>query len=1036
MKNKKLLAIVALLLVFTCAVFAACDNDVANVEVALDKSAVTVEVGGEATITANVTGSDQAVVWTSDDQSVATVSDGKIVGVKVGTTVVKATVGEVVATCEVTVTRPSIVGTLSIDYSSLNLLVGKTADVNATVKYKGAKVDGLVYSWTVVDGAVCSVSPNGETATVKGLTAGSTMVTVSTTHLGETLTADVKVTVKNDVSLSVDNLTLRDNKYILNLITATPDGYNSDKTTSFAPVFKVEVDGNVVSDAVVDVTIAEADEAVAEYDSEQGKIVAKSVGTATVSCVYTLGGAEYKVEILVSVELPEVQLNKTIMLETGREFCLIEGIDGVATSVKIDDTAVEFENTQQGIVLKNLADPAFGVHAIEVCTTTEKLTAQAEIVTLAIANKADFDSIATVASKGNGVWDGYFVLVADIDYNGTLATFCGRNQGGNYGGTTGFVGTFDGRGHVVKGITIAADADGRGWFGGVFGVLGTTGVVQNVGFVNATLSAGDASAILSDLCYGTISNVFVEVNNQGGQRCAAIAHCLFGTVENTIVYLTGSKPANDGDFAGSNLALASFVYDGAKLTNCFSVGALELYRTGGDNPVAGAENDKLKKFAILAEMKEHTFDDSWSDVWTNVDGMPVFAAYIDCVTANVDNAIANDNAAKVDGKLILKGAFGYQYSLKTPVDGIAIEGNVVTVTDAFDVEFTVVATCVFDSTVTTEKTFTTASVPSVNLQQVFDVDKSNATTTLTVDELDGKTVTEVKIGELALTFTQNGKQLTIGGYADIVYGANVVKIVTDKAVYSANVLAAWLVDSADEWNAEVTASQANPADWNKYYVLTADLDYTGVKYVAPKGEQFGAVYGFKGTFDGRNHKINGLTIRDTANSFFGTVAMTATIKNVAFTNCAFSYYDIDGTTFLSVNKSGIVADLLYGTVENVFVQGNLAGHWWCGGIAYFVGETATVKNCIVQADVISGDKCSTFFASADSKANLVGCYAVTTTESTMMLVGADPSVGTAFEERADVRTVASYDALKDCNFADWDKSVWNLANGYPQFIFA
>ena len=43
MKNKKLLAIAALLLVFACAVLVACDNDVAKVEIALDKSAVTVK---------------------------------------------------------------------------------------------------------------------------------------------------------------------------------------------------------------------------------------------------------------------------------------------------------------------------------------------------------------------------------------------------------------------------------------------------------------------------------------------------------------------------------------------------------------------------------------------------------------------------------------------------------------------------------------------------------------------------------------------------------------------------------------------------------------------------------------------------------------------------------------------------------------------------------------------------------------------------------------------------------------------------------
>uniref|UniRef100_UPI004025327D Ig-like domain-containing protein n=1 Tax=Candidatus Fimenecus sp. TaxID=3022888 RepID=UPI004025327D len=396
MKNKKLLAIAALLLVFACAVLVACDNDVAKVEIALDKSAVTVEVGSETTISAIVTGSNREVVWTTDDESVATVNGGKIVGVKVGATVVKATVGDVTVDCNVTVTRPSVVGTLTIDYSSLSLLVGKTAEVNATVKYKSTDVDGLIYDWSVDGGKVCSVSADGKTATVKELTAGEATINVSTVHLGETLTESMSVVVKNDVSLTVDNLTLSDNKYILNLVTATPDGYNGGKSTNFAPMFKVEVDGKIVADAVVNVTVANADKAVVEYDSEQGEFVAKGVGSATISCVYTLAGAEYKVEILASVELPEVQLEKAFMLETGREVCLVEGIDGVATSVKIDGITVEFENTQQGIVLNNLADFAFGVHAIEVCTATEKLTAQVEIVTLAIANKADFDSIATV----------------------------------------------------------------------------------------------------------------------------------------------------------------------------------------------------------------------------------------------------------------------------------------------------------------------------------------------------------------------------------------------------------------------------------------------------------------------------------------------------------------------------------------------------------------------------------------------------------------------------------------------------------------
>ena len=85
---------------------------------------------------------------------------------------------------------------------------------------------------------------------------------------------------------------------------------------------------------------------------------------------------------------------------------------------------------------------------------------------------------------------------------------------------------------------------------------------------------------------------------------------------------------------------------------------------------------------------------------------------------------------------------------------------------------------------------------------------------------------------------------------------------------------------------------------------------------------------------------------------------------------------------------------------------------------------------------MSGDKCASFFAAADSKATLIGCYAVAPAGSVMMLVGADPGAGTAFTETTDVRTVAAYADLAGGQFDSWDSAVWNKTDGYPQFIFA
>lgn len=74
----------------------------------LDKTELTLTVGGEETLTATVTaaeGADTTVTWSSENEAVATVADGKVTAAGVGRTVITATAGEKTATCTVTVKR-------------------------------------------------------------------------------------------------------------------------------------------------------------------------------------------------------------------------------------------------------------------------------------------------------------------------------------------------------------------------------------------------------------------------------------------------------------------------------------------------------------------------------------------------------------------------------------------------------------------------------------------------------------------------------------------------------------------------------------------------------------------------------------------------------------------------------------------------------------------------------------------------------------------------------------------------------------------
>lgn len=110
MKRKFLTVIVALICVAACVcALVACNDDSDTVDVAsvaLDKSSLTLEVGGEATLTATVTpdnATDKTVVWSSDNTAVATVENGKVTAVASGSATVTAKAGDKTATCAVTV---------------------------------------------------------------------------------------------------------------------------------------------------------------------------------------------------------------------------------------------------------------------------------------------------------------------------------------------------------------------------------------------------------------------------------------------------------------------------------------------------------------------------------------------------------------------------------------------------------------------------------------------------------------------------------------------------------------------------------------------------------------------------------------------------------------------------------------------------------------------------------------------------------------------------------------------------------------------
>ena len=170
-------------------------------ELILDKTSLEIIKGDTEIITATVKPDDateKKVEWSSADETIATVDkNGKVTGTGGGVTTVTASIGDLEATCTVTVTVP--VESITLDKTSLTMKVGETATLKATVKPDDA-TDKTV-TWSSADKSIATVDKTGKVTAVKE---GETVITAK----AGVKTASCKVTVNNYV-FSIDPMAVK-----------------------------------------------------------------------------------------------------------------------------------------------------------------------------------------------------------------------------------------------------------------------------------------------------------------------------------------------------------------------------------------------------------------------------------------------------------------------------------------------------------------------------------------------------------------------------------------------------------------------------------------------------------------------------------------------------------------------------------------------------------------------------------------------------------------------------------------------------------
>lgn len=550
----------AALLCFGCFMLAACNKNKAGkteTELVLSLQELEMKRFTQQTLTVTSTNAEGTVSWTSSAPEVAVVEEGTVTALSVGEAVITASIGDVSDTCIVTVIENESVPIVALDKEAADVAVGGSLTVRASVLFDGDEYPSD-FSFEMENTEIATVSAEGVITGVKA--GGETVLTVSTTWRGASLTETIPVKVKEVVQLSWEH----------GDITV----YTSDAVDGLAKTFQaipvVTENGKPVSDAEVEFLLddgngGEVSSIVTINDA--GLLEAKGTeGTAYLTFLYTSsGGIEYQSpRLTVSCQIP-VQTIDGIDIELGVDSNNLENTDITLTGAIFGDADTEITKIVCDGEELTFSDGKFTVAGSgEYAWTVYNSAGYAwetdvTLATLIISDAEELDKMSAIltASADNAepvtdgsnqytvyTYHGYFILDDDIDYKN--ATYYGPAVL-RFNGITafnkpssGFAGVFDGRGHTIRNITFAHRqiTDIRDINSGMFGAVAASGTVKNVGLLNISVTSGFAAALACNL-YGTVDNVYIHVSNYTAGSDAGIiaSQMLGGKITNSVIYL-------------------------------------------------------------------------------------------------------------------------------------------------------------------------------------------------------------------------------------------------------------------------------------------------------------------------------------------------------------------------------------------------------------------------------------------------------------------------------------------------------------------
>ena len=718
--------------------------------------------------------------------------------------------------------------------------------------------------------------------------------------------------------------------------------------------------------------------------------------SAKVGATFTVvvSGSNYQTEeITFTVQKAKKTLSAVVEIEQINGSFTIPSVEGEILKVTVGDK--EFSDISGNTIEFGKEDfvkqETLGkgkTYTIETLTTI--YTGTANIYTMIIDNKAELDQWQAVASDNavaagdvleiqkKALYNGYFILGADIEYNATwggygiawgafnnkalwkeehqskystdhktvLAAF---NEGWFIEGAIyedwgtgvlgGFKGVFDGDGHYIDGMGMSGN------FAGFVVTLGG-GTIKNVAFTNAKVLSSN-SGFVTNRGPGIIENVYVQVvemvnGDSASNPTSIISRGPGKTISNIVVDVSAI------DFA--NLEYAYVV----NLATGTSDGVYVL----------GAGDALLNRKASGTGANNFSASDKKASVFYELNNNSASIADYDCVASFATAADLLADATH-GAKVRAWNDNGF-WTVDTEYGIVVPEVLYEDVLDDYK-------TTMLDTTITIEKVSGTFNLPSEIQGTITKVVVGNEEFT----DINGKTVT---IGENALVAQESlGKNVLVTFEADgkkYACYANVYTMIIDNKAELKN----WQAVAADNSvKAGLCVEEQKQAVLSGYFVLGANIEYNdtwtpilpyagatpsiytvlseatannlkaqyandevALSKIIQEGWGSGTKAGFKGVFDGDGHYINGLWVGEGYSGFVITLG-GGTIKNIAFTNASV------GST------SSVVANRGPGLIENVYVSvASMANGSDASNPTSVVtrGQYKTLRNIVVDVSAI------------------------------------------------------------------------------------